>query len=211
MPEIKDISAFIPPESNSYVTKLLKDVSVRIEIKSLQSSLGKFQCGPKGSPLYIRMKQGMSKPLFLLVLLHEIAHLYVFLQYGKGAKPHGREWKQFFGGYLKDIIPLKAFPEKVEQGLKAFIRNPSASMINSKGFYRYFDEFSGFEILCDLNDKECFVINGRKYYQRTCLSGKHIKCRDLQSGKTILARASAAVKKVEESEVPESLRKHLSR
>jgi hypothetical protein len=209
MPEKFNLALFVPEEAFDTVARLMAAYPFRLEIKSLRSTLGKFQLGKEGETHCIRMRKGLSKHLFLLVLLHEIAHLYTYEQFGRSAKPHGREWKHIFGSFLKEVLPLNAFPPKVADGLVDFIRNPKASMINSRGFYACFEEFSDYVVLDKLSDYECFAINNNKYYQKLGVAKKHIRCRDLQSGKAILARSSAPVKQVSMHELPLALRKHL--
>lgn len=209
MPEDRMLSLFIPEEALEMLTRLMAAYPVRLEIKSLRSTLGRFQAGKPGEVHCIRMRKGLSKPLFLLVLLHEIAHLYTYEQFGRRAKPHGKEWKKIFADFLKEALPLNAFPPRVAEGLVDFIRNPKASMINSRGFYACFEEFSDYVVLENMNDFECFVINSFKYYQKLSAEKKHIRCKDLHNGKTVLARRSAPVKQVAMNELPLPLRKHL--
>src|SRR5690554_3063332 len=44
----------------------------------------------------ITVKVTLNKYRFLMTLMHEIAHLEAFTNYGNRIKPHGKEWKHTY-------------------------------------------------------------------------------------------------------------------
>ena len=64
---------------------------------------------------------------FLITLLHELAHLLTFEQYGNKVQSHGKEWKFVFGKLLDQFIRQQVFPLDIKQTLLLSLQNPSAS------------------------------------------------------------------------------------
>ncbi len=206
MPEQKDISSFIPERASEKVFSFVRPYNVLIEVKSMRSSLGKFQYGSNGGPHKIRIKQGISKELFLLVLLHEIAHLKAYIENGRAIKPHGKEWKNIFSDLLKEVIPLGVFPEKVMLGINEFMKNPGASMVNSKMFYNCFDDFSSYVPIREMSVYDYFVLKERYYYQILKTERDYILCYDLQNMRKVRLRKSAHVSSVSADDIPSHLK-----
>ena len=71
--------------------------------KPRNSKLGDFRpIGKRNSR--ISVNGNLNKYEFLIVLLHEIAHLLVWKNYGLRTKPHGKEWQFEFKLLLKQYI-----------------------------------------------------------------------------------------------------------
>jgi predicted SprT family Zn-dependent metalloprotease len=65
---------------------------VTIEISNrLRSSIG--LCYPERSLVRLHpVVRELDEPIFLEILCHELAHVAVHRHFGRGCKPHGREW-----------------------------------------------------------------------------------------------------------------------
>jgi predicted SprT family Zn-dependent metalloprotease len=65
---------------------------VRIEFSSrMRTSIG--LCYPERSLIRLHpVVRELDEPLFLEILCHELAHVAVHRLFGRGARPHGREW-----------------------------------------------------------------------------------------------------------------------
>jgi predicted SprT family Zn-dependent metalloprotease len=66
----------------------------------------------------ISVNGNLNKFSFLITLLHELAHLLAFENYGNRIQAHGKEWKFVYSNLLKDFIDKKIFPPDVESALK---------------------------------------------------------------------------------------------
>jgi SprT protein len=209
MPDIQILANHIPENAIETVASILNDYPLRIEIKSLRSNLGRFQTGVNGNPHIISMKAGLSKPLFLIVFLHETAHMIAFCRYGRYIKPHGTQWKSIFSELLSRFMLLDVFPPKVLEPLKDFIKNPRAVMINKQGFYSAFDEFSAYVPVVSIAPLECFHVRFKRFYQKLPESSTKVICRDLSSNEIVNIRKSAQVMKIERDEIPDVLKMNL--
>jgi predicted SprT family Zn-dependent metalloprotease len=65
---------------------------VRIEFSNrLRTSIG--LCYPERSLIRLHpVVRELEEAMFLEILCHELAHIAVYRQFGRGCRPHGREW-----------------------------------------------------------------------------------------------------------------------
>jgi hypothetical protein len=62
-----------------------------------------------------------------MTLIHEIAHLVAFENYGRNIKPHGQEWKHTFQQLMVPYIRPEIYPNHLLPLLARHFRNPSAT------------------------------------------------------------------------------------
>lgn len=91
---------------------------------------------------------------FLVTLLHELAHLYTFVQYGSRVAAHGAEWKKTFSWLLADFLASNIFPESVQQALNRYLNNMKASTCTDLHLYKTLKKFDKEE-----DDRKTFVEN----------------------------------------------------
>jgi hypothetical protein len=91
-----------------------------------QSRLGSFKGMPHGARPVIQINSDLGQYTFLLVFLHELAHLAVFKQHGRKARPHGTEWKNAYIKLVQPYFDLQVFPSGLATELKRyFLRTPA--------------------------------------------------------------------------------------
>lgn len=64
---------------------------------------------------------------FLITLIHEIAHLVAFKDFGYSIKPHGKEWKSCYQKLMIPFLNPKIFPKDLLNLLALHFKNPRAS------------------------------------------------------------------------------------
>ena len=64
---------------------------------------------------------------FLITLLHEISHFFVYKDFGFKTKPHGYQWKSKFKELLIPVINNEVFPDDILRPLAKYAVNPKAS------------------------------------------------------------------------------------
>jgi predicted SprT family Zn-dependent metalloprotease len=73
------------------LTNLPDQVTIEFSNR-LRSSIG--LCYPERSLIRLHpVVRELDEPMFLEILCHELAHIAVYQQFGRGCRPHGREWK----------------------------------------------------------------------------------------------------------------------
>ena len=50
---------------------------------------------------------------FLITIIHEIAHLVAFKDFGYFIKPHGKEWKSCYQKLITPFLKPEIFPQKL--------------------------------------------------------------------------------------------------
>lgn len=91
-----------------------------------RTRLGSFKGMHHGGRPTIHVNSDLGLYSFLLVFLHELAHLVVMKQYGRKAKPHGDEWKNAYRSLVKPFFDDQVFPPLLHAELqKYFIKTPA--------------------------------------------------------------------------------------
>lgn len=95
---------------------------VRFHIKRQRTSkLGDYRMPqPRHNYNEISVNGDLSPHLFLLVLLHEMAHLETFKAYGRTVQPHGHEWQRQYRNLLVAYFNAGHFPNEVYPLLKKY-------------------------------------------------------------------------------------------
>ena len=96
---------------------------VRFHIKRQRTSkLGDYRMPqPHHNYNEISVNGDLSPHLFLLVLLHEMAHLETFKAYGRTVQPHGHEWQRQYRDLLVAYFNGGHFPNEIYPLLKKYI------------------------------------------------------------------------------------------
>ena len=96
---------------------------IRFHIKRQRTSkLGDYRMPqPHHNYNEISVNGDLSPHLFLLVLLHEMAHLETFKAYGRTVQPHGHEWQRQYRDLLVAYFNGGHFPNEIYPLLKKYI------------------------------------------------------------------------------------------
>lgn len=86
-----------------------------------RSKLGDYRWPQQGYPRHAISINGSLNPyMFLLVMLHEQAHLLTFLQYKNSIQPHGHEWQDNYRRLLRQYAEKGCFPKECLSKLKRY-------------------------------------------------------------------------------------------
>lgn len=195
------IKSFLPSQSSDYVFSVIAGISVpfKIEIKKQRKTCyGDYRRYSNGNHK-ISLNNNLKPEVFLLTLLHEIAHLVTFLKYGRTIKPHGIEWKLNYKMLMLPLINDCVFNTKLLPLIANHFKNPKASIDSnhqlslllkgeilnpSKKFVFQIENGSIFTV----DKKRKFVKEGKKT--------KRVVCKDLESGKRYLFHPNIEVELV---------------
>jgi SprT protein len=153
--------------------------------------LGDYRRPTREAPYHrISVNATLHPYSFLITLLHELAHMLVYLEYADKVMPHGAEWKQQFSTMLVPYIGKQFFPKDIEAALIRYINNPKASTCTDthlyKALYRYTRNKEGWTLLEDLLPGTHFRIeDGRTYILQEKRRTRY-RCQEISSGKTYL-------------------------
>ncbi|MBH46020.1 MAG: sprT domain-containing protein [Flavobacteriaceae bacterium] len=160
---------------------------------------GDFRSLPRGGH-QITVNEMENPYRFLITTLHEISHLIAFQDYGRGIKPHGKEWKSTFKKIMLPFVNPKIFPEELLGVVAEHFIDPKASTdtdLNLVLALNKFEPESEKKYIFELEQGVVFEIhNGRKFV-RGKKHTKRYECQALYSHKVYLFSPHAQVTIVE--------------
>ncbi len=172
------LSRHIPDVALDLVMELLSDTHISICVKPpRKSKTGDFRPGSLYEPHRISVNGNLPEPIFLFILLHEIAHLKVWENYGRTLS-HGRLWQNQFRYYIEQALALNAFPEKLTEPIREHIGKGYASSWSDPELSRIFSEFMNGkqDTIDDLPDGVDFRIQNGLKFKKLHKIRTRIKC-----------------------------------
>ena len=185
----------IPESSIEYVNSIIQNEDILIILKkNRKTKHGDFSVNKKGIRK-ITINSDLNPYRFLITLLHEISHLFVFNEYGFNIKPHGIEWKNKFKNLLLPVLNNHIFPEQILKPLARYTLNPKASTDSDHKLSYALNQFN-FEkknYISDLKINSMFKLkNGREYIFLKKLR-KRYQCREIQTNRIYLFNPNAEI------------------
>jgi SprT protein len=185
----------------SYLEKFRVHLTVTQERKSI---LGDYRHRTGFKNHRISVNGNLNKWAFLVTLVHELAHLLCFEQYGNRVSPHGTEWKKIYGSLLQSFLQEHVFPADIESELRQMLKNPSASSCAEDGLvrvlHRYDEKKSGRVLVEQLPENSLFRTTDGRVFNRGEKLRKRYKCRELKTGRWYLFSPVFEVERVVNSE-----------
>ena len=190
------LKQYLPLKAVASVENLLKIYKVQLKIvNERQSKHGDYRPLPNGGH-QITINSNLNPYRFLITLIHEIAHLLVFINYGRHHKPHGIEWKLTFQKLMLPLINPEIFPEKLLPLIANHFKNPSASSDTDARLsiaLKTFDPPTGKHYIFEIPIGSHFSLpNGQVFIKGEKLR-KRYKCKDLSTGREYVFQPNAQV------------------
>ncbi|MDD4848219.1 MAG: SprT-like domain-containing protein [Bacteroidales bacterium] len=162
------LSRFIPLNTLDIVDGYLEDKNLQlVVVNDRVTKLGDFRPMCRLRKYHkITINGGLNPYSFLLTLLHEVAHLYVFEQQGTLVNAHGKAWQQTFSELFSPILEQHLLPDDVHCALLNHFPHPKASSMSDFGLVqvlRKYDNQPDALILDELDLNDFFVFHGKMY------------------------------------------------
>ena len=185
------LKAYLPDGSFELVMPLILQHRVHLTItRHRQTKLGDYRNAWGNKNHRISINGNLNKYSFLITLLHELAHLLAYEQFGNRIQPHGREWKKTYGSILKDFLAKQLFPPVIAEELKATLHNPAASSCAEDDLQRILMQYDvkrpGVKLVEQLANGQHFRIPGGRVFVRGEKVRKRFKCFELPHMKPYL-------------------------
>jgi SprT protein len=199
------LGKYLPEQAVGLVYQSLQEKKVQLRIsRKRNSKLGDFRASSNGHPHRISLNHDLNPYSFLIVFVHELAHLYVYEQYGNKVLPHGKEWKQAFRQLMEPYFALQLFPKDVHHALSFYLKNAKAANGTDLELTRVLSQFDekkhdGIELETLPLGTRFVIPNGRIFVKMQKLR-KRYKCQCVQSNRYYLFNPLAIVKPVEPSQ-----------
>ena len=185
------LKTYLPEGSFELVMPLILQHRVHLTItRHRQTKLGDYRNAWGNKNHRISVNGNLNKYSFLITLLHELAHLLAYEQFGMRIAPHGTEWKKTYGAILKDFLSRHLFPADIANELTVTLHNPAASSCAEDDLQRILMRYdvkkNGVKLVEQLTKGQHFRIPGGRVFVRGEIVRKRIKCFELPDMKPFL-------------------------
>jgi SprT protein len=182
---------WIPADAAPPILEYLNRYQVHLTItRERKSVLGDYRHATHTSNHRISVNGNLNHYSFLITLIHELAHLVTFMEYGNGVQSHGREWKKIYRKILEEFIPLSVFPADVLTALKKNLHDLPASSCADEGLMRvlrrYDADKDGLLLVEQIPDGGCFALEDKRVFRKGKKLRKRYQCIEVATGKLYL-------------------------
>ena len=192
---------YLPDGAATLVLQVLQQYKVHLTItKERKTVLGDYRHAHNNAAHRISVNGNLNQYAFLITLVHELAHLVTFTEYGNRVQAHGREWKQVYKMLLLQFLQMKIFPADILASLQSSLHNLPASSCADEGLMRvlrrYDKKEEGMLLVEELPDGALFVLEDGKVFKKGLQLRKRFQCVEVKTGKLYLFSPVYEVKKV---------------
>jgi SprT protein len=185
------LQKFLPEGTAPVVMDYLTQYKVHLTItRERKSILGDYLHRTYAANHRISVNGNLNPYSFLVTLLHEMAHLLTFEQFGNRVLAHGREWKSVYAGLLEAFLRRHRLPADIEYELKKSLKNPAASSCAEEGLIRVLRKYdqrnSDHRLVEEIPLGRSFKTPDGRVFIRGEKLRKRFKCREAVSGREYL-------------------------
>jgi SprT protein len=188
---IGQLQEFLPEGTYEPVLQYLQFYKVHLTVaRERKSILGDYRHRTHHENHRISINGNLNKFSFLITLLHELAHLLTFEQYGNRVMSHGREWKMVYGKLLEQFVQNKVFPADIENALLQSLKNPAATSCAEDGLVRvlrnYDDARSRHRLVEEIPENGLFKTHDGRIFRKGEKLRKRYKGVEVKTGRLYL-------------------------
>jgi hypothetical protein len=190
------LQKYMPRAAVEPVFNLIKRYNVHLKIVNERVTRhGDYKRLPNGAHR-ITVNANLNPYRFLITLVHEIAHLVAFEEFGKRIKPHGKEWKHIFQQMMLPFIRPEIFPSNLLPLLANHFKNPKASSDTDSKLslaLKQYDPPNDKNFIFEIPYGGTFRLYNGKLFKRGNKRVKRYECIDLSNGRVYLFNPNAEV------------------
>jgi hypothetical protein len=188
---ISALQHFLPPNTLDPVLAYLHHYRVHLTVaKERKSILGDYRHRTHAKNHRISVNGNLNKYAFLITLLHELAHLLAFENFGNRIAPHGREWKDVFGKLLAQFIEHNIFPDDIRRSLLDSLHDPAASSCSDENLLRvlkrYDEKQTHLVFVEQMPEGSLFKTHDGKVFRKGEKIRKRYRCEEIKTKKIYL-------------------------
>ena len=197
---VSSVNNFVPSASLPLLLKYLTDWEVNLVVTRKRiTKHGDFRALPNGMH-QITINEMPNRYRFLITIIHEIAHLVTYKDFGLDVKPHGKEWKDTYRKMMLPFLKLEIFPQELLKLLEVHLTNPKASSDTDSKLtlaLNKFDPENEKNYIFELEKGTVFKIyNGRRFIRGKRLT-KRYECMEFEGKRLYLFSPHTQVIKIE--------------
>ena len=190
------LSKYLPQASVESAFHLIQEHNVHLKIVNERVTRhGDYRKMPNGQH-QITVNANLNSYRFLVTLVHEIAHLVAFGNYGRLIKPHGKEWKQTFQRLMLPFLRPEVFPNQLLPLLAIHFKNPKASSDTDARLslaLKQYDPPNDKNYIFEIPYGSTFRLYNGKIFKRGHQRVKRFECIEVATGRVYLFNPNAEV------------------
>jgi len=195
------LSRFIPAPAVPRILQYLNHYKVHLTVtRERKTVLGDYRHATTYATHRISVNSNLNQFAFLITLIHEIAHLVTFEQFGNRVMAHGKEWKGMYALLLKDFLEMKIFPEDIRHHLKHSVNDLPASSCSDETLMRLLRKYDidadGLVLVEQVPEGHLFDIGEGRVFKRGKKLRKRFQCVEVETGRLFLFSAVYEVRLV---------------
>ena len=196
------LNKFLPEGTFDLIAPFFQNHTIHLTLTHERKSvLGDYRHPTRDVPYHrISINVNLNPYSFLITLLHELAHLLVYVHFKHDAPPHGKEWKTQFRHILIPYIGKVFFPKDVEKALISYLHNPAASTCTDptlyKALYRYDEQKPGYKLVDDLEVGQWFETDDGRLFEKLEQLRTRCRCKELNTNKIYLFQGIVEVRQI---------------
>ncbi len=203
------LEKYIPDGSLELLMQLLRSEPVELKItRPRKSKFGDYRFPKQGERHRISVNGNLNPYAFIITVIHEMAHLEAFKDFGKAIKPHGGEWQQTFRDLAHPFIEAGIFPAEVKNNLIKSLNKGSASSCTDVELFRALKQYDETpEHIVTVESIEAgghFALDDKKIFRKGPKSRKRYRCLNINNGREYMVHPLAEVKIVENPNISKS-------
>jgi SprT protein len=188
---IGQLQDYLPPNTYDGVLAYLREYKVHLTVaRERKSILGDYRHRTHHDHHRISVNGNLNTYAFLITLLHELAHLVTFEQFGNKVLSHGKEWKMVYGRFLHQFLQKKVFPDDIERELQQTLRNPAATSCAEDGLLRvlrnYDKKKNDHRVVEEIPSQSLFRTSDGRVFQKGVKLRKRFQCVEVKTGRVYL-------------------------
>ncbi|RNC83456.1 MAG: sprT domain-containing protein [Winogradskyella sp.] len=196
----KTVINHIPSAAVNLIQSLIENENLVIKIKQERKTRhGDYKKLHNGKH-QITVNSNLNIYRFLITLVHEIAHLKAYQEYGLRIKPHGKEWKKTFQHLMLPFLNPDIFPPHVLPLLAQHFKNPKASSDTDTDLalaLKQYNPSNNNKFVFELDEGVTFKLYNGRIFRKGLKRRKRFECIELSTGKLYLFNPNAEVEILE--------------
>ena len=190
------LQKYIPEAAVVSVMQLIQENNVHLKIVNERVTRhGDYRKNQDGTH-QITVNTTLNTYRFFITLIHEIAHLVAFKQYGRAIKPHGKEWKFTFQQLMLPYINPQIFPQQLLPLIALHFKNPKASSDTDARLslaLKQYDPPNDKNFIFEIPAGGTFRLYNGKIFRRGNKRVKRYECVEVATGRVYLFNPNAEV------------------
>ncbi|BAV08457.1 hypothetical protein FLA_4498 [Filimonas lacunae] len=182
------LAAYLPEGSFDKVVQYIHNYKVHLTVtRARKTVLGDYRHATHGKNHRISINGNLNKYEFLITLLHELAHLLTFEEFGNRVDAHGKEWKGVYSNLLVTFVQHKLFPPDIETALRSSILNPAATASGETELLLVLRKYNarqreGYHLLESLPEGALFQTDNGRVFKKGEKRRKRYICLEVKTG-----------------------------